>query len=58
LIVNVLTETAPLPAQTGGPSRARDRLDPDVADRVRARAATLLAAYPLYPTVSLDDSAA
>jgi glycine hydroxymethyltransferase len=57
LIVNVLTETAPLPAPSGGTSRARYALAPDVADRVRARAAALLAAYPLYPRVTLDGSA-
>jgi glycine hydroxymethyltransferase len=49
LIADVLESTTP-----DGDSKVRYRLDPGVAERVRARAADLVGAHPLYPEVSLD----
>ncbi|MCZ2820749.1 glycine hydroxymethyltransferase [Modestobacter sp. VKM Ac-2977] len=49
LIVDVLTST-----QSDGDSKVRYRLEPAVAERVRARAAELVDAHPLYPEVQLD----
>jgi glycine hydroxymethyltransferase len=49
LIADVLDNTT-----ADGASKVRYRLDPTVAGRVRARAAELVAAHPLYPEVSLD----
>jgi glycine hydroxymethyltransferase len=49
LIADVVQNTQP-----DGDSKVRYRLDPAVADRVRARAAELVGAHPLYPEVSLD----
>jgi glycine hydroxymethyltransferase len=49
LIADVLAATT-----AEGDSKVKYRLDPQVADRVRARAAELLDAHPLYPEVSLD----
>src|SRR3954471_23666785 len=48
LIADVLASTQP-----DGDSKVRYRLDAQVAERVRARAAELLAAHPLYPEVDL-----
>jgi glycine hydroxymethyltransferase len=53
LIVTVLTATAPLPTEGGGPSRARYVLAPTVREAVNARARELLATYPLYPGITL-----
>src|ERR1700710_994008 len=44
LLVDVLTHTQP-----DGDSKVRYRLDPAVAERVRARAAELVDSHPLYP---------
>jgi glycine hydroxymethyltransferase len=49
LLVDVLSATT-----ADGDSQVRYRLDPQVAERVRARAAELVEAHPLYPEVSLD----
>ncbi|MBB3677594.1 glycine hydroxymethyltransferase [Modestobacter versicolor] len=49
LLVDVLSSTQP-----DGDSKARYRLDPAVAERVRARAAELVGAHPLYPEVDLS----
>ncbi|MCZ2850504.1 glycine hydroxymethyltransferase [Modestobacter sp. VKM Ac-2978] len=49
LIVDVLAST-----QSDGDSKVRYRLEPAVAERVRARAAELVDAHPLYPEVQLD----
>jgi glycine hydroxymethyltransferase len=49
LLVDVLSATT-----ADGDSKVRYRLDPQVAERVRARAAELVEAHPLYPEVSLD----
>ena len=48
LLVDVLTSTQP-----DGDSKVRYRLDAAVAERVRARAAELVGAHPLYPEVDL-----
>src|SRR3954471_12392135 len=48
LIADVLDNTQP-----EGDSKVRYRLDPAVAERVRARAADLVGAHPLYPEVDL-----
>ncbi|CCH90724.1 Serine hydroxymethyltransferase [Modestobacter italicus] len=49
LFVDVLTATQP-----DGDSKMRYRLDPAVAERVRARAAELVGAHPLYPEIDLS----
>jgi glycine hydroxymethyltransferase len=49
LLVDVLSA-----ATADGDSKVRYRLDPQVAERVRARAAELVDAHPLYPEISLD----
>ena len=49
LLVDVLSATT-----ADGDSKVRYRLDPQVAERVRARAAELVDAHPLYPEISLD----
>jgi glycine hydroxymethyltransferase len=48
LLVDVLGNTQP-----DGDSKVRYRLDPTVAERVRARAAELVGEHPLYPEVDL-----
>jgi glycine hydroxymethyltransferase len=48
LFVDVLAATQP-----DGDSKMRYRLDPAVAERVRARAAELVGAHPLYPEIDL-----
>jgi glycine hydroxymethyltransferase len=49
LIADVLESTQP-----EGDSKVKYRLDPQVAERVRARATEIVGAHPLYPEVSLD----
>jgi len=51
--ISVLTDTAPA-AGPSGPSKAKYTLVDDTADRVRAAAAELLDANPLYPGLTLD----
>jgi glycine hydroxymethyltransferase len=48
LLVDVLTATT-----ADGDSKVRYRIDPTVAERVRARAAELVGAHPLYPEIDL-----
>ena len=48
LIADVLANTRP-----DGASKVKYRLDEQVAERVRARAAELIGAHPLYPEVDL-----
>jgi glycine hydroxymethyltransferase len=49
LLVDVLSNT-----DAEGDSKVRYRLDPQVAERVRARAAELVGAHPLYPEIDLS----
>ena len=49
MIVTVLTNTEATPTAAGGPGKARYTLADGVADRVKAAAAELLDANPLYP---------
>ena len=49
LLVDVLSATS-----ADGDSKAKYRLDPAVAARVKARAGELVEAHPLYPEVQLD----
>ena len=49
MIVTVLTNTEAAPTAAGGPGKARYTLADGVADRVKAAAAELLDANPLYP---------
>ncbi|MEM9565173.1 MAG: glycine hydroxymethyltransferase [Actinomycetota bacterium] len=51
IICGVLTATEPTTTSSGDPSKAKFTLAADVRDRNRARAAELLAANPLYPTL-------
>ncbi|HEY2640413.1 MAG TPA: glycine hydroxymethyltransferase [Streptosporangiaceae bacterium] len=53
MIVRVLAATTAASTDNGQPSRARYALDPGVAGAVRGRARDLLAAYPLYPEITL-----
>ncbi len=53
MIVAVLTATEAETSATGSRSRARYRLDPAVAEGTERRAAELLTAHPLYPSVVL-----
>ncbi len=53
MIVAVLTATSATTSSTGNRSRAGYRLEPAVAERTQRRAAQLLAAHPLYPSVVL-----
>jgi glycine hydroxymethyltransferase len=53
LIDTVLRRTEPATAASGKPSKAQYVLDEAVSAQVTRRAADLLAAYPLYPTVDL-----
>jgi len=43
------------PVTAEGDWKVRYRLDPQVAERVRARAADLVGAHPLYPEIDLAD---
>jgi len=54
LIVDVLTAAAPAAAPDGSPSKARYQLPAATAARVRAAAAELLDAHPLYPGLDLS----
>jgi glycine hydroxymethyltransferase len=49
LLVDVLEATT-----AEGDSKVRYRVDPTVAERVRARAAELVGAHPLYPEIDLS----
>ena len=53
LIHTVLTQTQPGTATDGSPSKARYVLDPTVSAKVASRAAELMAAHPLYPSIDL-----
>ena len=53
LITTVLAATQPGSGTAGGTARARYVLDPAVAAKVSGQAADLLAAYPLYPQITL-----
>jgi glycine hydroxymethyltransferase len=53
LIDTVLRRTEPGTAASGKPSKAQHVLDEAVSAQVARRAADLLAAYPLYPTIDL-----
>ncbi len=53
LIVDVLANTAPSAAKSGGMSKAGYTLAVGVADRTRSAAAELLDAHPLYPGLEL-----
>lgn len=53
MIVAVLTATEAETSATGSRSRARYRLDPAVVEGTERRAAELLTAHPLYPSVVL-----
>jgi glycine hydroxymethyltransferase len=52
LIATTLRATTPAPA-SAGPSKAKYAIETGVADKVRARAADLLAGFPLYPDIVL-----
>ena len=53
LITTVLASTQPGTDSAGKPSKARYVLDAAVAAKVAEQAADMLAAYPLYPTITL-----
>jgi glycine hydroxymethyltransferase len=53
LMVEVLSNTQPGTAKSGGPSKATYVLADGVADRVKAASAELLDAHPLYPGLDL-----
>ncbi|MPQ97681.1 glycine hydroxymethyltransferase [Modestobacter sp. I12A-02628] len=53
LIVDVLSGTTPLPAASGGTSKAKYRVEDGLADRSRAAAAEMLERHPLYPGLDL-----
>ena len=53
LVVTVLAATTPLSTPSGGTSQANYALEPAVSNAVSARARELLAAYPLYPGITL-----
>ncbi len=53
LIDTVLTAAEPATASSGKPSKARHLLAESVSSRVAARAAELLAGFPLYPSIDL-----
>ena len=55
VIATALRATTPAPTKSGR-SKARFELDAAVAERCRARAADLLARFPLYPSIDLDGS--
>ncbi len=53
LIVEVLAKSSPATAKSGAPSKVNYSTDDGVSDRVRAGAAELLDAHPLYPGLEL-----
>jgi glycine hydroxymethyltransferase len=53
MIVDVLASTTAVPTPTGTTSQANYALSPTVREAVNARARDLLAAYPLYPSITL-----
>jgi glycine hydroxymethyltransferase len=57
MVAEVLSATTPQTQSSGPgagqPSRARYRLDPEVAGRVGARVEELLGRFPLYPGIEL-----
>jgi glycine hydroxymethyltransferase len=57
MIVTILASTTPLPTPSGGTSQAKYTLAPAVREAVSGRAGELLAAYPLYPGITLGQSA-
>ncbi len=54
LITSVLAGTAPTSSRTGAASRAGYTIPAAVTNAARSRARDLLAAHPLYPTITLD----
>jgi glycine hydroxymethyltransferase len=54
LIAQVLSQASPASTRDGGPSRAKAVLPDGLAQRVKAQAAELLEAHPLYPGLELD----
>ncbi|WP_299057161.1 glycine hydroxymethyltransferase [uncultured Nocardioides sp.] len=54
LVTQVLTQTEPGTTKAGAPSKATYRLADGVAEKVRAEAADLLDAHPLYPGIDLS----
>jgi glycine hydroxymethyltransferase len=54
MITTALQATNPTAAKDGATSKAGYTLGPAVAQAIRTRAHDLLAAYPLYPGISLD----
>jgi glycine hydroxymethyltransferase len=54
LIHTVLTHTGPAAGKDGTASRARYVLEPAVSGKVAQRAAEMMAAHPLYPSIDLD----
>ena len=53
IMCGVLRSAQPTATSSGAPSKAKFTLDADVCSAARSRAADLLAANPLYPTVQL-----
>ena len=53
LIVDVLTDTEPAAAATGGSSKAKYELSEAVRDKTQATASEMLVAHPLYPELSV-----
>ncbi|MCH1867515.1 glycine hydroxymethyltransferase [Nocardioides sp. CFH 31398] len=54
LVTQVLTQTEPGTTKAGAPSKATYTLAEGVAEKVRAEAADLLDAHPLYPGIDLS----
>jgi glycine hydroxymethyltransferase len=54
LIAQVLSQTSPATTRDGGPSQAKAVLPDGLAARVKAQAAELLEAHPLYPGLELS----
>lgn len=54
MIHTVLTHTAPAAGKDGAPSKAKYSLDAAVSGKTSHRAAELMAAHPLYPSVDLS----
>ena len=54
LIHTVLTHTGPAAGKDGTASRARHVLESAVSGKVAQRAAEMMAAHPLYPSINLD----
>ncbi|MDR1077294.1 MAG: glycine hydroxymethyltransferase [Propionibacteriaceae bacterium] len=57
LIAQVLSQTSPAATRDGAPSKAKAVLPDGLAARVKAQAAELLEAHPLYPGLELSLSA-